>query len=99
MDITKVIAAAVTLISAILTTFLIPWLRARLGEQAMGRLCQWVRIAVQAAEQIYAGPGRGAEKKRYVLGLLAGQGIKIDEEALDALLESEVLKLGEEIRI
>lgn len=82
-----------------MTTFLIPWLRGRLGDDAMSRACQWIRIAVLAAEQIYAGPGRGAEKKRYVLALLADRGVKIDEVALNAILEAEVLKLGEEIRI
>ncbi len=99
MDITDILSAVVALISALLTTLLIPWLRGRLGDDAVSRAHQWISIAVQAAEQIYAGPGRGAEKKRYVLELLADRGVKIDEKALEAVLEAEVLKLGEEVRL
>ena len=43
-----------------------------------------------AAEQIYRGPGRGEEKKRYVIDLLRARGIMVDPDALEAVIEAEV---------
>lgn len=53
----------------------------------------WVKIAVTAAEQIYTGSGRGAEKKAYVLNWLREHGITVDAEKLDALIEAAVYDL------
>ncbi|MBE6994478.1 MAG: holin [Ruminococcaceae bacterium] len=94
MDITNVLTAAIALLAAIVTTFVIPWLRARIGSERLGRLMGWAAILVDAAEQIYVGPGRGAEKKAYVLSLLRQRGIEVDEQALDAVIEAAVRRLA-----
>ena len=54
----------------------------------------WVRIAVTAAEQIYTGSGRGAEKKEYVINWLREHGMTVDESKLDALIEAAVYDLN-----
>ena len=56
----------------------------------------WVRIAVSAAEQIYNGPGKGAEKKEYVQSFLQSKGYKVDFDTLDTLIESEVSLLWQD---
>lgn len=50
----------------------------------------WVKIAVVAAEQLYKGSDRGEEKKAYVLDWLNKQGITIDADKLDAMIEAAV---------
>lgn len=50
----------------------------------------WVKIAVAAAEQLYKGSDRGEEKKAYVLDWLNKQGITIDTDKLDAMIEAAV---------
>jgi hypothetical protein len=45
---------------------------------------------VAAAEQIYTGPGKGAEKKSYVLALLNERGFTYNKSSIDALIESSV---------
>jgi hypothetical protein len=51
----------------------------------------WVTVAVEAAEQIYTGSGRGAEKKAYVIDFLTEKGFKIDADSLDKLIEAPSL--------
>lgn len=53
----------------------------------------WVTVAVEAAEQLYTGSGRGAEKKAYVVEFLNSKGFKIDAETLDKLIEAAVFNL------
>ena len=53
----------------------------------------WTKVAVEAAEMIYNGAGRGAEKKAYVLEYLNSKGYKLDSDTIDKLIESAVLEL------
>ena len=55
---------------------LLPYLKSRLGAARYDLLCRWVAAAVQAAEQVFAGAGMGAEKKAYARALLEQTGIK-----------------------
>ena len=61
-DLTPAINAAITLLAALLTAFLIPWLKRRTSAQDREELLRWVEIAVAAAEQIW-GSAQGEEKK------------------------------------
>ena len=61
--------------------------------QQQAEINSWVKIAVSAAEQIYVGSGRGAEKKQYVLDWLHQRNITVDETKLDAMIESAVYAL------
>ena len=93
IDITEIVVLAVSLTIALATALLIPQLRARLSAEQLAQLKLWVRIAVQAAEMIYAGTGRGAEKKEHVLRFLRERGLTVDMDAIDALIESAVFEL------
>ncbi len=53
-----------------------------------------MKIAVAAAEQIYQGEKRGAEKKQYVLDFLAQNGISFSEESVNAAIEAAVNELN-----
>lgn len=98
IDITEVFSAIITLFSALLTTLLLPWLKNKLGAQRFSTAMEWVKIGAAAAEQVYSGPGRGEEKKAYVLSLLERAGVSLDSEALDAVIEAEVHRLQSEVR-
>lgn len=92
-DVTNVIEALFALMTVCITTFVIPYIKSRTSAQQQEELSAWVKIAVAAAEQIYTGSGRGAEKKKYVLEWLTGHNIKVDEDRLDAMIESAVYAL------
>jgi hypothetical protein len=95
IDITGVANAAIALIAAVITAFVIPWIKSKTTAAQFEKIETWVTIAVEAAEQIYTGSGRGAEKKAYVVEFLNGKGFSIDAEALDKLIEAAVFNLPE----
>lgn len=93
MNITPIIEAAFALIAAIITAVVVPYIRSKTTDTQQAELMALVRIAVAAAEQLYIGTGKGAEKKAYVLAWLAERGITVDAEKLDAMIESAVYGL------
>lgn len=96
MDYTNIITAVITLLTALLTAFVIPWIKERAGAEKLAKWQQYVEIAVRAAEQLYAATD-GAEKKAYVLQYLASKGIKFDSATVDKMIESAVLTLHHEL--
>ena len=93
-DITPIIEAVAALIAALITVFVIPYIKGKTTANQQQQINAWVRIAVMAAEQIYTGSGRGAEKKEYVINWLRAHGITVDENKLDALIEAAVYNLN-----
>lgn len=96
VDITAVMNAVAALIAAIVSTFLIPWIRSKITTQQREQLVAWVKIAVSAAEQIFKGSGRGEEKKQYVLDFLAKNGFSINENSVNVAIEAAVKQLNSE---
>lgn len=92
-NITPIIEAVFLLIAAVITAIVIPYIKSKTTTQQQAEINAWVKIAVTAAEQIYNGSGRGAEKKAYVLNWLKQHGVTIDEAKLDAMIESAVYEL------
>lgn len=90
IDITPVINAVIALLAAGVSVFLIPWIKSKTTDAQRKELLEWVKIGVAAAEQLYEGQGRGEEKKKYVLELLASMGFTVDEEAVNAAIEAAV---------
>ena len=91
-DLTNLIECIITLLSALATAFLIPFLKQRLSDEKQQRLLFWVQVAVAAAEQIF-GSKTGQQKKDYVVAFLLSKGIVVDVDEVTALIESEVYKL------
>lgn len=93
-DITPIIEAVAALIAALITAFLVPYIKSKTTAEQQKEINAWVRIAVSAAEQIYVGSGRGEEKKAYVLEWLRSHGVTVDDEKLDAMIEAAVYELS-----
>lgn len=104
IDITQIIIAAIGLAGLVLTGFLIPYLKAQYkcwkeqgDSQQTSNIQAWVKYAVEAAEMLYTGPGRGAEKLDYVMDyitrLLIAKGIAIDKQQIRIMIESTLLEL------
>lgn len=96
-DYTLIFEIIITIISAILTGFIIPMLKSRLTAEKHQQLIYWVGIAVKAAEQLF-GSKTGKQKKEYVVSFLLSKGIVFDVDEVTALIESEVYKLQGELR-
>lgn len=91
-NITEIILAFIALISALVSTFVIPWLKKKVGAENMTDFLRWVEIGVAAAEQIYASFAT-AEKKQYVIDFLYEKGFSYNELEVDAAIEAAVIKL------
>ena len=90
-DITAIIEALFMLAGAIITCVLVPYIKSKTTAEQQKEINAWVKIAVTAAEQIYAGQGRGEEKKAYVLNWLRERGVTVEKR--DALIEAAVYDL------
>lgn len=93
IDLTPVVNAIIALIAAVVSAFLIPWIKEKIEAEKLEKVMGWVTIAVEAAEQIYRESGMGEKKKAYVLDFLAKKGITLDVDSIDAMIESAVLDL------
>lgn len=91
-DVTEIIECIIALLSAIITVLVIPYIKTKLGKSKYETLQMWVRVAVEAAEQIF-GSKTGKEKKEFVVSFLLSKGIVFDVDDVTAMIESEVYKL------
>lgn len=103
VDLTQVILAVIALLGTILTTFVIPLLKAKLdlersnlSENQANMLRLAITTAVTAAEQLYKSD-EGRQKKAYVLNLLRQQGYDVDSAAIDAAIEAVVLEIHKDL--
>jgi len=92
IDLTQIILAIITLIGAIISRYLIPWIKNKLSDQQYEVFATLVRVGVFAAEQLFS-RDEWKEKKQYVVNLLLENGYTVDETAVDALIEATVREL------
>lgn len=97
IDLTPIMEAIIALVVAVITAFVIPWLKGKIDADKLEQIKLWVTVAVEAAEQLYNGTGRGEEKKAYVVKFLQEKGFTIDPDSLDKLIEAVVFNLPEYI--
>ena len=86
IDLTGIAQAVIALLAALITTKLIPWIKARTTAQQQSLLDAVVDTLVFAAEQIY-GSGTGKEKLEYVQSQLTARGYTIDLNAIEATVK------------
>lgn len=83
IDLTPVLQLAIMLISAIITAFVIPWIRRKTNAQQWEALVNITRTAVFAAEQVY-GSGWGRDKMRYAEEYIKRKGYTVDVDLIEA---------------
>lgn len=96
MNITPIIEAVFALIAAIISVVVVPYIKSRTTAAQQAEIAEWVRIAVEAAEQIFD-TSAGTDKKEYVCNFLTSKGFDITTDELDKLIEAAVLELHRKI--
>ena len=96
MDYTDIIKAVITLITALVSAFLVPYIKSKYSEAQLKKWQNIVDIGVSAAEQLYHSD-QAQEKKEYVLKYLYEKGIKLDSETIENLIEASVLHLHDQL--
>lgn len=89
IDLTPLFQALITLLGAIITYKLIPWIKARTTNEQQNMLRATIRTLVYAAEQIY-GAGKGREKLDYVVAQLAAKGYTVDRAEIEAAVGEHI---------
>lgn len=97
IDLTVIIKAVVTLILALITSFLIPMIKAKVDADKFQTIQTWVMIAVEAAEQIFNQPRMGEQKKAFVEEFLMSKGFTLSVDEMDSLIEAAVHELNSAI--
>ena len=105
IDLTQIAVALIALLSAILTGYVIPFLKSKvelehgkLSETQTNILKAAIRTGVYAAEQIYKSD-EGSKKKSYVLTLLEQQGYHVESSTIDAAVEAAVKEMKTELGV
>lgn len=95
-DLTPIINAVIALFAALITAFLIPWVKRNSSAQDREEFLKWVEIAVAAAEQLFDS-AKSREKKDAVVAFLREKGFHFTENEIDSAIEAAVLKLHREL--
>lgn len=89
----EVLRLVVLIAVFIVTCYLIPWIKRKIGQDKLDEVTRWTNTAVLMAQQVYyAKPGE--ERKAIVIeilkGMLTAKNISITDEQLDMLIEAAV---------
>lgn len=96
MELTEIICAVITLLAAIITATVVPWLKKKMSVQERNEMFKWVEIAVMAAQQLYHNLD-GNMRKEYVVRFLESKGYDVDTQEVDSAIEAAVLKLHQKL--
>lgn len=96
MELTEIICAVITLLAAIITATVVPWLKKKMSVQERNEMFKWVEIAVMAAQQLYHNLD-GNMRKEYVVRFLESKGYDVDTQEVDSAIEAAVLKLHQQL--
>ncbi len=95
-DLTPVFNAFIALAVALITAFVVPWIKRNTSEKDREEFLKWVEIAVAAAEQLFYST-QGKEKKKFVVQFLQEQGFTFSESEIETAIEGAVLKLHQNL--
>ena len=96
MELTEIICAVITLLAAIITATVVPWLKKKMSVKERKEMFKWVEIAVMAAQQLYHNLD-GNMRKEYVVRFLESKGYDVDTQEVDSAIEAAVLKLHQKL--
>ena len=95
IDFTPLFEAIITLLAAVITAYVVPWIKTRYSEEQLNKIKSVVEIAVYAAEKAY-GAGNGDKKLEYVETVLQTYNIQVDTVRLRVLVDSVIKKMENE---
>ncbi len=91
MDYTQIISAVIALISALVSAFLIPWIKTKIDADKLQTIRAYVEIGVKAAEQLYVSPQELSRLLQNLEGELESlRGRLADNQARSAQAEKAV---------
>lgn len=95
IDLTDLYKALWSVLVLVVTTYVVPWIRARIKAERLAVFDYWSDIAVTAAEKAY-GAGHGPQKLKYAEEIMRKHGFTIDTDVVDALIK-QLFEDGKEV--
>jgi LL-H family phage holin len=93
----QIILALIPVLGVIVTSFVIPFIKEKIGTERLAKYEYWATLAVRAAEMLWTESGAGANKKQYVVSFLNEMFNKnkvvITEQQIEILVESAVKQM------
>ena len=91
--ITKLVEAVVTVVIVLISAYVIPWLKGKIGDDKYALIVEFAEIVVRSAEKLYT-PEEYAQKKRYAVEMVQKKaeeiGITITTDEINAIIEGAV---------
>lgn len=91
------VLALIPVMGTILTVYIIPLIKEKIGNEKLAKYEYWADIAVRAAEMLWKESGKGSDKKEYVVDFLNNMFNKdkvvITEQQIELLIESCVKQM------
>ena len=94
MNIDIIAKVIIPILGIIITGLIIPFIMQKTTKEQRDNICFWVKVAVNAAEQMQDAGLISIPKKEYVLGFIGNKGFNIPEQELDTLIEAAVKELN-----
>ena len=97
----QIILASIPVFGAIITGFIIPFIKEKIGAEKLAKYEYWTSMAVKCAEMMFKEQGKNKTKKEYVVNFLNEMFNKnkvvITSKQIEILVEAAVkeLKLSE----
>ncbi len=92
----EVLKLVVMLAVLVITRYLVPWIKQKIGTDKLAEIEKWAKQAVLMVQQVYK-EWNGEDKKAYVTKflkeLLMAKNISITDEQLDVLIEAAVKQM------
>lgn len=97
----EVVKLALMILAAVLTRYVIPWIKAKTQNEVMHSVIDWTFQAVFAAEQTHqagTGPERKAIVTRFIKQVLEAKNISLSDEEIDTIIEAAVKQMNNETK-
>ena len=95
----NIILLLLPVLAAIITGYVIPLIKAKVGEEKLSTITKWIVYAVKCAEMIFKEEKQGAEKKQYVIDFIDNLFNKkktiITKEQIEVLVEAAVKEMND----
>lgn len=90
----NIIRLVIMILCGVITTFIVPYIKSKIGTEKLTQIMSWVDIFVRAAEQIVEGSGKGEEKltlvTTWVKEKAATLGVTLTDDDIRVLIEDAV---------
>ena len=91
--ITEITKAIVSVVLILISAYVIPWLKNKIGDDKYATVVEFAEIVVRSAEKIYT-PEEWAEKKKYAVQMVSDKakeiGLDLSIEEINAIIEGAV---------